>query len=145
MQARGLQALKLSCTRRGWAPKQAACPESRRVCSAYDYVIPARGKAMCKTDICMAIPGGHYGRVAPRSGLTWKHSLDTGAGVIDEDYRGELCVILFNHSDTDFQVRPPAFLQPVRRSRGAPSARPVLDAGFLQACISGWDVRQRPP
>lgn len=61
---------------------------------------------MCKTDICVAIPAGHYGRIAPRSGLTWKHSLDTGAGVIDEDYRGELRVILFNHSDTPFTVRP---------------------------------------
>ena len=27
-----------------------------------------------------------------------------GAGVIDEDYRGEVCVVLFNHSKTDFVV-----------------------------------------
>ena len=32
-----------------------------------------------------------------------KHFIDTGAGVVDEDYRGPLKVLLFNHSDNDFQ------------------------------------------
>lgn len=39
---------------------------------------------------------------APRSGLAWKHHIDTGAGVIDADYRGNVGVILFNHSTVDF-------------------------------------------
>lgn len=43
--------------------------------------------------------------VAPRSGLTWKHSIDVGAGVIDADYRGPVGVILFNHSDTEFEIK----------------------------------------
>ncbi|KAJ6333882.1 hypothetical protein OIU78_010899 [Salix suchowensis] len=43
--------------------------------------------------------------LAPRSGLTWKHSIDVGAGVIDADYRGPVGVILFNHSDLDFEVK----------------------------------------
>ena len=42
--------------------------------------------------------------VAPRSGLAWKNSIDVGAGVVDYDYRGNVGVILFNHSDTDFQI-----------------------------------------
>lgn len=41
----------------------------------------------------------------PRSGLAWKHSIDVGAGVIDADYRGPVGVILFNHSDMDFDVK----------------------------------------
>lgn len=45
------------------------------------------------------------GSVAPRSGLAWKHSIDVGAGVIDADYRGPVGVILFNHSDVDFEVK----------------------------------------
>ena len=59
---------------------------------------------MVRTDLSLAIPEDCYGRVAPRSGLAWKHSIDTGAGVIDCDYRGPLKVILFNFSDTDFAV-----------------------------------------
>ena len=32
--------------------------------------------------------------------------IDTGAGVVDADYRGKIFVLLFNHSDTDFQGSP---------------------------------------
>lgn len=42
---------------------------------------------------------------APRSGLAWKNSIDVLAGVVDADYRGPVGVILFNHSDTDFEVK----------------------------------------
>jgi dUTP pyrophosphatase len=42
---------------------------------------------------------------APRSGLTWKHSIDVGVGMIDADYKGPVGVILFNHSDVDFEVK----------------------------------------
>lgn len=44
------------------------------------------------------------GRIAPRSGLASKHHIDTGAGVIDADYRGEVKVLLFNHSVVGFGV-----------------------------------------
>ena len=72
--------------------------------AAHDGVVPARGKELIKTDIAVAIPSGCYGRVAPRSGLAWKHSIDVGAGVIDQDYRGNVGVILFNLGENDFQV-----------------------------------------
>lgn len=45
------------------------------------------------------------GRIAPRSGLAAKHMIDTGAGVIDADYRGQVRVLLFNHGETDFEVK----------------------------------------
>ena len=60
---------------------------------------------MVKTDLAIAVPSGTYARVAPRSGLAVKHFIDTGAGVIDEDYRGNVGVVLFNHGETDFQGR----------------------------------------
>ena len=46
------------------------------------------------TGVSMAIPAGHYGRVAPRSGLAVKHGVMVGAGVIDSDFRGEIKVAL---------------------------------------------------
>jgi len=73
--------------------------------SAHDLVIPAHGKGIVPTDLSIALPLGTYGRVAPRSGLAVKHFIDVGAGVIDQDYRGPVGVVLFNHSSTDFQVR----------------------------------------
>ncbi|KAL5708946.1 dUTP diphosphatase [Ranunculus cassubicifolius] len=73
--------------------------------SASEAKVPARGKALIPTDLSIAIPEGTYARIAPRSGLAWKHSIDVGAGVIDADYRGPVGVILFNHSDVDFEIK----------------------------------------
>lgn len=73
--------------------------------SCEDTEVPARGRAVVKTGLQIACPPGTYARVAPRSGLAVKHFIDTGAGVVDEDYRGEVGVVLFNHGDTAFQVK----------------------------------------
>lgn len=73
--------------------------------SAYDCSVPAHGKALVKTDLAIAIPEGTYARIAPRSGLAWKNSIDTGAGVVDYDYRGNVGVILFNFGDADFEIK----------------------------------------
>lgn len=72
--------------------------------SAERKIVPARGKALVDTQLSIAVPAGTYGRVAPRSGLASKHMIDTGAGVIDADYRGTVFVLLFNYSDKDFQI-----------------------------------------
>ncbi|KAF3923148.1 hypothetical protein ABW20_dc0108147 [Dactylellina cionopaga] len=70
-----------------------------------DTVIPKGGKGLVETGLSMAVPEGCYGRVAPRSGLASKNFIDTGAGVIDADYRGPVKILLFNHSDVDFEVK----------------------------------------
>lgn len=66
--------------------------------------MPARGKALVDTQLSIAVPEGTYGRIAPRSGLAAKHSIDTGAGVIDADYRGTVMVLLFNYGEQDFAI-----------------------------------------
>ncbi|KAF6351158.1 deoxyuridine triphosphatase [Rhinolophus ferrumequinum] len=73
--------------------------------SAYDYTVPPMEKILVKTDIQIALPSGCYGRVAPRSGLAAKHFIDVGAGVIDEDYRGNIGVVLFNFGKEKFEVK----------------------------------------
>ncbi|CAG62158.1 uncharacterized protein GVI51_L09559 [Nakaseomyces glabratus] len=70
-----------------------------------DYVIPAMGQGMVPTDISFTVPEGTYGRIAPRSGLAVKHGIQTGAGVVDRDYTGEVKIILFNHSQKDFEIK----------------------------------------
>jgi dUTP pyrophosphatase len=69
------------------------------ICSIEDLIIEPHQRASARTGLAVAIPHGFYGRVAPRSGLAIKHGLDVLAGVIDSDYRGELCCILYNTSD----------------------------------------------
>ncbi len=59
------------------------------------------------TGIAMTIPAMHYGRIAARSGLAVNHCIDVMAGVIDSDYRGEVCVILRNsHPTNHFSIFP---------------------------------------
>lgn len=58
--------------------------------SAENIIIPAHGKGLVKTDIQIKLPRGSYGRIAPRSGLSWKYHIDIGAGVVDEDYTGNV-------------------------------------------------------
>tara|TARA_Y100000992_G_C20809145_1_gene279473 strand:+ start:11 stop:469 length:459 start_codon:yes stop_codon:yes gene_type:complete len=72
--------------------------------AAHETTVPARGKAIIATDLSIAVPEGCYGRIAPRSGLSWKKHTDIGAGVIDMDYRGPVGVVIFNHADTDLKI-----------------------------------------
>lgn len=59
-----------------------------------------------RTGLSVAIPDGCYGRIAPRSGLAIRHGIDTLAGVVDSDYRGELVCILINLGEMLFEISP---------------------------------------
>ena len=62
--------------------------------------IPPRGGTYyIPIGIAFHIPEGHYGRLAPKSGLAVNRSIGVLAGVIDQDYRGEVYVDLINHDD----------------------------------------------
>lgn len=65
-------------------------------------VIPANSQALIDTKIAVSIPSGYGGFIWSRSGLSVKNSIETGAGVIDCDYRGEVKVVLHNYSNTPF-------------------------------------------
>ena len=63
--------------------------------------------ALIPTGISVAIPNDVEIQIRPRSGLAAKSSISVlnTPGTIDSDYRGELKVILFNHSKEEFVVR----------------------------------------
>ena len=73
--------------------------------SPIDCVIEKENKKLILTDISIQIPKNSYGRIASRSGLSLKHFISVGGGVIDSDYRGNIGVILFNHSKEDYTVK----------------------------------------
>ena len=69
-------------------------------------VLAPGGRAAVATGLHVEIPAGHVGLVWPRSGLAVRHGIDTLAGVIDSDYRGEVRVVLVNHGDAEFRIEP---------------------------------------
>ena len=73
--------------------------------STEGYTLQPLERKLFKTNIALAIPNGLYGRIAPRSGLAYKDGLDTMAGVIDEDYRGDVGVILINLGDKPKEIK----------------------------------------
>ena len=73
--------------------------------SCEEITVPARGKAIVDTGIAIQFPNDCYARIAPRSGLAAKNGLDVGAGVIDYGYTNRIKVILFNHTDVDYEVK----------------------------------------
>ena len=58
--------------------------------------------------IKLKIPRGYEGQVRPRSGLALNHGVTVlnSPGTIDSDYRGEIKVILINHSSRIFVIKP---------------------------------------
>ena len=74
--------------------------------SSEGYVILPGHRAVVSTGLSFEFPPGVYGRVAPRSGLSVKHGLNVGAGVVDPDYTGEVKVVLFNHDKAAFVIKP---------------------------------------
>ena len=75
------------------------------LCSIEDYTLMPMERKLFKTGLSVAIPSGMYGRIAPRSGLAFKDGIDVLAGVIDEDYRGEIGVLIINLSNTEKQFK----------------------------------------
>jgi len=87
-------------------------------------------RAAVPTAIRLQIPPGHVGLVWPRSGLAVRHGIDTLAGVIDSDYRGEVRVVLVNHGDEPFRIEKGdrvAQLLVQRVERAAFVASPSID------------------
>lgn len=73
-------------------------------CGSPVLYLPQGMRAAIPTGIAVAIPEGYYGRIAPRSGLAFKDGIDVLAGVIDNDYRGEIKVIMINHNFRQFMI-----------------------------------------
>ena len=69
-------------------------------------VLKPLGRAMVPTGLFLEIPAGFEVQVRPRSGLAAKKGVTVlnAPGTIDADYRGEVCVILVNLSDTEFVI-----------------------------------------
>ena len=77
-----------------------------RANSDESYELKPLERHMFRTGIYLGIPDGYECQVRPRSGLALKYGITVlnTPGTIDADYRGEICVVLVNLSDTPFTV-----------------------------------------
>ena len=71
-----------------------------------DLIILPGQRALVPTGIAIALPHGYECQVRPRSGLAAKHgiSMVNNPGTVDEDYRGEIAVLLINHGTEPFTI-----------------------------------------
>ena len=72
--------------------------------SSEETIIVPHSRQLVATGIAITVPARTDVRIAPRSGMSVKYSIDVGAGVIDEDYTGEVKVLSINHSDKEYQI-----------------------------------------
>ena len=74
------------------------------VASSETVQIPPRSFRKVNTGLAAIIPEGYELQVRPRSGLQAKRGIVAGFGTVDQGYRGEIGVALYNHTDEPFAV-----------------------------------------
>lgn len=79
-----------------------------RACLNEPITILPGNRVMIPTGIKVQLPSGYEMQIRSRSGLSWKHGVIVlnSPGTIDADYRGEICVILFNTGNEPFVIEP---------------------------------------
>ncbi len=97
-----------------------------RACIQEDVILLPGKSVLIPTGIRVEIPEGYEIQVRPRSGLALKHQITVlnTPGTIDADYRGEVGVILINHSSEPFKI-----------SRGMRIAQLVLAAALRASFV----------
>jgi dUTP pyrophosphatase len=107
----------------GYASAGAAGMDLLAAVTAPVTIAPGQ-RALVPTGLAIALSPGYELQIRPRSGLALRHGivLPNSPGTIDEDYRGELQVIVLNTGDAPFVVErgariAQAVLAPVVRAR----------------------------
>lgn len=75
--------------------------------SSEDTVLEKRTHKLISTGVTIQMPLDMEAQIRPRSGLAAKNGITVlnSPGTIDADYRGEIKIILINHSDIDFNIK----------------------------------------
>ena len=62
-------------------------------------------RKLIKTGVHLELPKGYEAQVRPRSGLAYKHGIYVHFGTIDNEYTGDVGVLIFNLGDTTFEIK----------------------------------------
>ena len=75
------------------------------VYSVEDTVVPSRGSVVVNVGLKFAdIPEGFWVKVESRSGLGFKHGIMAHPGIIDNGYRGDAGIKLYNNTESDYKI-----------------------------------------
>lgn len=70
-----------------------------------NITIPARGRVVVETGLAFEIPKGYEIQARGRSGLAFKNNIVAAHfGTIDENYKGEVKILLYNFSNTPYLI-----------------------------------------
>ncbi|KAG6505119.1 hypothetical protein ZIOFF_037467 [Zingiber officinale] len=106
--------------------------------------IPALGRSLLTTGICIQIPHNTYGRIAPRSSSAMRGIIIMG-GVIDSDYRGEVKVMAFNTTNEDiFLNKQECIAQIILERITTPEVKEVEQLGLTERGASGFGSTTQP-
>jgi dUTP pyrophosphatase len=70
-----------------------------------EHLLVRIGQASVPTGITVEIPQGFYGKIESRSGVSFRYGVETGAGVVDSGYRGEIGIKLYNTTDKPYHIK----------------------------------------
>jgi dUTP pyrophosphatase len=72
-----------------------------------EVIVMPGGRDLIPTGIAIALPHGYEAQIRPRSGLAIKNGITilNSPGTIDEDYRGEIKIVVINHGDEPFTIK----------------------------------------
>jgi len=81
------------------------CDSGYDIFACEDVIIPKKDKKIVPTGIQVGyISPGYWFKIESRSGLSFKYGILAHPGIIDNGYRGDLGVTLYNHSSSDYQI-----------------------------------------
>ena len=74
----------------------------------HDIYLQPGVRFTCPVGIGIELPEGFNAHVCPRSGMAKNHGVTVlnAPGVVDSDFRGEICAILINHGDQAYKIEP---------------------------------------
>ncbi|KAG6481401.1 hypothetical protein ZIOFF_058002 [Zingiber officinale] len=105
--------------------------------------IPALGRSLLQTGICIQIPQNTYARITPRSSTALRGIIIMG-GVIDSDYRGEVKVMAYNITNDDiFLNKQECIAQLIIEQIATPIVREVELLSSTERGASGFGLTTR--
>ena len=103
-------------------------------------------RTLVPTGLAIRLPKGTYGRIAPRSGLAAKYGVEVGAGVVDQDYRGEVKILLYNHGSNGVSFdRGDRVAQLIVEGIADVEVKPVYHLDFTKRGTAGFGSTEPVP